>query len=141
MTEIDNTPPQGALFPDFMRDHARGTVADEATATLAEVVARVAALGKKATMTITYTVLPAGSGGRTVSLVGEVTSKLPIPDPEPSIYFVGDNGALLRDDPFNRPHPGLIPKNVDPETGEIRLDGEAMANHGWYIRQRGGGEA
>lgn len=112
---------QLAFFADFVRDHARGTVADEAAAALKDVVARVQAVGKPGKVTLTYTILPAGPGGRMVSVTGEVTTKVPTPDPEPSLFFIDENGGLSRDDPFNRPHPGLVPpRTVDPETGEIR---------------------
>lgn len=119
MTDLAEPDQQATLFPVWLADHARGTVADEATAALAELVERVAALGKKGKLTLEFVVEPAGSGGRTVSVVGSVTTKPPIPDPEPSIFFVGERGALLRDDPYRKRLPGMAPRTVEPETGEI----------------------
>jgi len=114
------------LFAEWLADHARGTLNDEATAAFAEVVDAVAHLEKKGTLTVELVVEPAGSNGRTVVVYGRVKVKAPEAAPEASIFYVGDAGSLHRDDPFAQRLPGVAlpeddapPRKLDPETGEI----------------------
>ena len=120
-------------FHAWLERHARGTLNDEATAGLAEVVQAVTDLGKKGSLTIEVVVEPAGPGGRTVALGGSVVKKLPRPAPELGVFYVGERGSLHRDDPFQHRLPGVpVPvageeevRTVDAETGEIRtVEGE-----------------
>lgn len=125
--------PARLSFAEELANLARGTLNDEATMALADLVEAVTDLGKKGTLTIEVTVEPAGSGGRTVTIAGKVAVKAPKPDPELSIRFVGPAGTLHRDDPFVRPLPGIpyrdaegTPRVVD-QSGEVRrLDESAM---------------
>jgi hypothetical protein len=120
-------PPPRPQFSEELRLLARGTVDDEATMGLSELVEAVRVLGKKGTMTVELTVEPAGSGGRTVTIAGKVAVKAPKPDPELSIRFVGDAGTLHLDDPYARRLAGVpfvdtegTPKVIDPGTEEPR---------------------
>lgn len=121
------------MFDEWLRDHARGTLNDEATAALADVVDAVAHLEKAGKVTLELTVEPAGSNGRTVVIFGRVKTKAPEAAPEASIFYVGDGGSLHRDDPYAQRLPGMAApvepdgevRRVDPETGEVRrLDEE-----------------
>lgn len=124
-------------FAEELANLARGTLNDEATMALADLVEAVRALGKKGAMVVELAVEPAGSGGRTVTIAGKVKVKAPEPDPELSIRFVGDAGTLHLDDPYVRPIPGIphvdaegTPKVVDPATGEVRrLADDALGHH------------
>lgn len=114
-------------FAAWLTAHARGTLNDELSMALAEVVEHVAHLEKKGTLALTLTVEPAGSGGRTVSISGKTVAKPPMPTPEVGIFYVGEAGSLHRDDPFARPLAGVPyrdsagdAKVVDPDSGEIR---------------------
>lgn len=114
-------------FHEWLADHARGTLDNELTAELAELVKAVSELEKPGTLTLQLKVDVAGSGGRTVFIAGKVTSKPPVPAPEASIFYVGDGGTLHRDDPYS-PRLTGVPfqdtagdlKVVDPDTGELR---------------------
>lgn len=114
-------------FHEWLASHARGTLTDELTAALGELVEAVGAHEKAGKLTLTLTVDVAGSGGRTVIIAGEVAVKAPKPAPEASIFYVGEAGTLHRDDPFASRLPG-VPftqtdgdvRVVDPETGEVR---------------------
>jgi hypothetical protein len=99
------------LFNEWVAGHARGTLNDEITAALGEVVAAVTHLEKPGKVVVEITVEPAGSGGRTVAVAGKVTAKPPVPAPEMSIFFAGEQGSLHRNDPFQQ--------RIDAETGEI----------------------
>lgn len=89
-------------FSEWITDHAQGTVDLEMTAALAELTQAVAHHGKKGAVTLKITVEPGGSGGRTVVTSCVVDAKPPIPDPEQSIFYVGDGGSLHRDDPYQQ---------------------------------------
>lgn len=119
-------------FAEEIAALARGTVNDEATLALSDVVEQVSALGKRGTLTVELVVEPSGSAGRTVTIAGTVKSKPPKPDPEVSVRFVGDAGTLHLDDPFAKPLPGIpyrdadgTPKVLD-ESGEVRRVDESV---------------
>lgn len=124
---MTDTPADRPTFAEWLTSHARGTLDDEATLALAELVGAVGHLGKPGKLTLELTVEPAGSGGRTVTIGGRVTTKPPRPAPEVGIFYVGDAGTLHRDDPYAARIPG-VPfadtagdlKLVDPDTGEVR---------------------
>jgi hypothetical protein len=103
------------MFHTWLADHARGTLDDELTVALADVVEAVAHQEKKGVVVLELTVETAGRGGRTVVIGGKVKVKLPEPAPEQSIFYVGEAGSLWRDDPFAERLDGM---KVDPVTGE-----------------------
>jgi hypothetical protein len=120
-------------FHEWLERHARGTLTDEATAALAEVVQAVSDIGGKGSVVLTVIVEPAGSGGRTVAIGGKVATKLPVPAPELGVFYVGDGGSLHRDDPYQQRFPGVsakasvgAPRTVEEDT-EIRTVGEDEA--------------
>lgn len=100
------------MFNEWIAGHARGTLNDEITAALGDVVDAVTHLEKPGKVTIEIAVAPAGSGGRTVAVAGKVTAKPPQPAPQMSIFYAGENGSLHRNDPFQQ-------RLADPATGEI----------------------
>jgi len=91
------------LFSEWITEHARGTVDDEMTAAIAEVVEAVSHLDAKGTVTLKVTIEPAGSGCRTVATACVVEVKPPKPDAEKSIFYVAEGGALQREDPYQKP--------------------------------------
>lgn len=106
-------------FSDLIQDQAQGLTDDEMTAAVATVTEAVARLGKKGKVTLDLVIEPAGSGGRNVTVTSKVTAKPPENDPPMSIFFVGDQGSLHREDPFQR-RMFDDAHNVDVDTGEIR---------------------
>lgn len=117
---------EAKLFHEWLADHARGTLDDEATAALADVVEAVGVLARPGKVTIELDIAPAGSGGRTVVVAGRVKSKPPAAAPEASIFYVGEHGTLWRDDPYAMRIPGVIVeeddgrlRRVDQDTGEV----------------------
>lgn len=104
-------PDEPAAFCAWLERFQRGAVADETTMAMAEVAAAARALGKKGTVTLKLTIEAKGSG-RTVLVTAEVTSAVPQPAPEPSVFFVDDEGRLSRSDPFQL-------RLADRDTGEI----------------------
>lgn len=102
-------------FSEWIAKHARGVLNDEATIALADVVQTVADVGKAGKLVLEITVKPAGSSKRSVSIGGKVVEKMPTPDPELSVFFIGEGGSLHRDDPFQAQIPGTaVPVDDEP---------------------------
>jgi hypothetical protein len=104
-------------FHEWLKGHARGTLDDELTAALAEVVEAVAHLEKPGKIVLELKVDVAGSGGRTVVTSGKVTTKPPEPAAEVSLFYVGEGGSLHREDPFQTRMPVGDARRIDPATG------------------------
>lgn len=118
-------PDSPQMFHDWLEDHARGTLNDELTLALAEIVDACSTARKPASLTLRLDVSTSGDSGRMVVIAGRVKTKVPEPAAEQSIFFVGEGGSLHRDDPYAKPFPGLA-KKVDPATGEV-TDGKSAA--------------
>lgn len=87
-------------FNEWILDHARGSLNDEMTAALAELVLTVTSMEKaKGSVTLKITVEQAGTGDRTVLTSGEVVTKLPRPPAPRSVFYPDDAGGLHRSDP------------------------------------------
>lgn len=120
--------PKRVLFHEWLSDQARGSLNQEATFALAEVVQAVADHGKPGTLTISIKVTNAGSGNRTVVTAGTITKKLPKSDSEVSIFFVGDGGTLHREDPYQERLPGTAVELPADTTPALALDDHEEPN-------------
>jgi len=130
----DETPVQAPfLFSDWIKTHARGTLDMDCTAELMKLNQAVSALDKPGVLTVQIRVEPIGSGGRTVIVAGKALAKPPQPNPEGSVFYVGDGGSLCKDDPFNVAFPDMVTdpeprRDYDPETGVLITDGDRTAD-------------
>ena len=100
-TNPNNTPAAaeaGNNFVAVLNQLHRGSAVADASDALAEVVRAVRENGKKGKLTLSITVVPL-SKGDAVDLVCEVTTKIPKPNKGSSLFFVADDGTLLRNDP------------------------------------------
>jgi hypothetical protein len=90
---------------ETLREIRRGAFLDEAAEKLHELVSAVTASGKGGTLTLRLTVQPAGRGNavRTVIVVDQITSNLPAPDREVTVFFPTEAGELSRSDPSQLP--------------------------------------
>ena len=101
MATQPNTPAAaeaGNNFVAVLTQLHRGTAVADASEGLAEVVRAVRENGKKGKLTLTIAVVPL-SKGDAVDLVCEVTTKTPKPNKGSSLFFVADDGTLVRNDP------------------------------------------
>lgn len=94
------------MFSEWLRTHSRGTLDDEVTAALADVVKHVHDVRKKGSVVLEVVVEPAGSSGRTLAIGGKLITKLPRPDAELSVYYPDMGGGLHREDPYQTRMPG-----------------------------------
>jgi len=101
MPNQPNTPAAaeaGNNFVAVLNQLHRGSAVADASDALAEVVKAVRENGKKGKLSLTITVVPL-SKGDAVDLVCEVAVKVPKPNKGSSLFFVADDGTLLRNDP------------------------------------------
>ena len=100
-TNPNNTPAAaeaGNNFVAVLNQLHRGSAVADASDALAEVVKAVRENGKKGKLTVAITVVPLSKGDE-VDLVCDVTTKTPKPNKGSSLFFVADDGTLLRNDP------------------------------------------
>lgn len=107
------------IFHEWIQQQAGGTADLEMTQAIAAVVEAVNHRGKRGKVVLELTIEPAGDSQRNVAVGAKVIAKPPEPAPTPSIYFVGDQGSLHRDDPFAR---RLFDdaKSVETDTDDIK---------------------
>lgn len=94
-----------------------GTLSDELTDKLRDLVATVAFTGKAGSLTLTLALKP-GKGGQ-IEVFDDIKLKEPKPEKGSSLMFATPENNLQREDPRQLQLPGLrtVP---DPETGELR---------------------
>lgn len=84
-------------FSTWIQDHARGDLDAEMTQALVDVAEGVLLVDKKpGTVTLTVTIT---KSGRMLVMSGDIKTKIPKPEAESSMHYLGDDG-LTRDDPY-----------------------------------------
>ena len=96
-----------------------GTLADELTDKLRDLVATCAATGRNGALTLTLQLKP-GKGGQ-IEVFDEIKVKLPKEEKGSSLMFATPENNLQREDPRQLQLDGL--RTVDMNTGEIRKVG------------------
>ncbi|MFT4175963.1 MAG: hypothetical protein QM627_04850 [Luteolibacter sp.] len=104
MSDDINVDP-GNSFAPTLAQIGHGDVLDLASEKMASLVQAVLATEKKGTFTLTIMVRPRGKDSGQVELDGDVKTVEPTRETAPSMFFVGENGALLRDNPRQRKFP------------------------------------
>ncbi|WP_426043676.1 hypothetical protein [Caulobacter sp. DWR3-1-2] len=87
------------IFTDILRQIRKGRVVEELTEQLAEVTAAVRATGKAGEITLKLKVKPMKGDSYQVALAAGVTSKSPRDDLPEGIFFLTEDGGLVRSDP------------------------------------------
>lgn len=93
-----------------------GTLSDELTDKLRELVNQCATTGRAGTITLTLALKP-GKGGQ-IEVFDEVKLKLPKEEKGSSLMFATPENNLQREDPRQMQLEGL--RSVEPTTGELR---------------------
>ena len=96
-----------------------GTLSDELTDKLRDLVATCAATGRNGALTLTLQLRP-GKGGQ-IEVFDEIKVKLPKEEKGSSLMFATPDNNLQREDPRQLQLEGL--RTVDTSTGEIRKVG------------------
>lgn len=96
----DSTPAMVRPFASVLQELAKGQVHSDASEALRELTTAVAEHGKKGTITVVIEVAPLPKGdGNTLIVSASVTSKPPRGETRPSVFYLDDDGNLVRDDP------------------------------------------
>jgi hypothetical protein len=112
-------------FTDILKDIRNGRIVDKATDQMSALVREVIRTQRAGDLTLKLTVKPHDQDDGTVVIVPKLSIKLPQGDLPEGLFFTDADGALLRNDPRNRPLFGLAAggpaqsPDVDPDTGEI----------------------
>lgn len=93
--EIDS----GAYFAQTFAKIGYGDAAGQASELLADLVKAVGEHDREGTLTIVLTVKPRGKDSGQVEVTAKTTTKRPVRDIAPSMFFVTEDGGLVRDNP------------------------------------------
>lgn len=119
MQNADETAPaidRGIL--NLLDEHQNGSTISDLSEAYREVVEACELTGKPGKVTLEISIRPPSKGkARVVGIAMKVESKIPEADPYLSMWYVGDNGELLREDPRQRKLDlRVVPVNQQPET-------------------------
>lgn len=95
--------PRVRPFADVLRDLGRGSIADEASTHLQDLVQAVITYGKKGSLTLKLEVTPLKGDDEAVVVAAKTTLKPPEGEPISAVFFSDGDGNLQRDDP-RQPH-------------------------------------
>ena len=95
----EETMPTGNLFSRVLSEVSHGDLADQASASLEELVKSVRDTNKQGTLTLKITIKPRGRDAGQVEVTGACKADLPVADIAPSMFFATENGELLKDNP------------------------------------------
>lgn len=110
----------GIPFTDILRQMRRGAIVEALTARFAEVNAAVKATGKAGSLTLSIKIKPDKGGGRQFELVPSVSFSVPQPDLPASIFFINDEGDLVRTDPDQAEMFGEVPARAYTPPAEVK---------------------
>lgn len=86
-------------FMSTLQRHRSGGLLADASAKLSELVQAVHATGRKGSITIKISVVPASAGKTLVSFCDEISAKIPRPQIPMSVWFTTPQGELVKNDP------------------------------------------
>lgn len=107
---------------EILRELRAGRTLEDLGDEMARLVAAVKATGKSGELKLTLKLKPPKSGVSTYLLVeDQISTKMPVLDRGDTVFFPTADGGLSRQDPSQgQLDLRAVPKNIDPETGEIR---------------------
>lgn len=118
----DPTPFETPSFSEFITDLDNGSIDQTLTERMAEVTKAVEETGKVGELTIKLTIR---KEGKMATVHPEIKTKIPEHGMHATLFHVGDNGELLREDPkqlrmkaLDKPGLRAIGGNDDDEDGE-----------------------
>lgn len=106
-------------FTDTLNTLRFGTLNDDLSDALHELIEKCANTGKAGTLTLQLTLKP-GKGGQ-IEVIDDLKVKLPKEEKGTTLMFATPEGNLTREDPRQLKLEGL--RSVDMETGELKKVG------------------
>lgn len=107
--------PYSQPFPAVLAQLEKGSLANQATEALEQIVAGVVSIGKAGSLTLKLTVRPAAKRSDMVVIESAITVRAPEPDRPGSFFFATDDGGLAREDPNQPLLPGVLRPVADAE--------------------------
>lgn len=86
-------------FAATLQEIDKGRVATDAGQQLHDLIEACLDTGKSGELVVKIRVKVLDADDRRMTVTGEVTSKVPRPDPRPAVFFADDDGNLTRTDP------------------------------------------
>lgn len=102
-------------FADVVRELAGGTVYEDLTTQLGEVVTAVLDTGKVGELSLKLSIKPNGEGS--VRVLSDIKQKVPAPTRGETLFFATTTGSLIRNDPRQ---PELPLREVKAETTPLK---------------------
>lgn len=100
MSDTNQEPPSsGAYFAQTLAQISHGDAADQASDLLANLVKAVGEHEREGSLTLVLTVKPRGKDSGQVEVTAKTTVKTPVREIAPSMFFVTEDGGLVRDNP------------------------------------------
>lgn len=113
--------PKPKPFDEFLTEYRRGSLRDELSAALHEVLAEVMSIEKAGSLTLKVNVVPVGD--MQVAISCEVATKLPKPGAPAAHFYVDFDGNPSRSDPY-RPQLPVDRSAAEPQLPSTTPDQE-----------------
>lgn len=118
-TPADEPVESGAYFSQTLAQISHGDAAEQASELLADLVKAVGEHEREGTLTLVLTVKPRGKDSGQVEVTAKTTTKRPVRDIAPSMFFVTEDGGLVRDNPRQKKFPfAEAPVRVKPASNQ-----------------------
>lgn len=95
----------GAYFAQMLSKISHGDAAEQVSEHLAAVVKAVGEHEREGSITLVLTIKPRGKDSGQVEVTAKSTPKMPVREIAPSMFFVTEDGGLVRDNPRQRKFP------------------------------------
>ena len=129
-SEVETGSINGA-FIQVLQNQRRGEVLNDAADAIREVVEAVQLVGKPGWVNIRLNIKPASGAESALVVTDAVTCKCPEADKTASIFYAGENGDLLREDPNQKtlplrevPKAEAVPLREAPAVGKMAAAGD-----------------
>lgn len=86
-------------FTDILRFMRKGSVVQVLTDRLADVCKAASETGKAGELTLKIKIKPEAVGGKQFDFVPSIGFTVPQPDLKPSVFYMTDDGGVVREDP------------------------------------------
>lgn len=104
-TTEEEPPDSGAYFAQMLSQISHGDAAEQASDLLAQLVKAVGEHEREGTLTLVISVKPRGKDSGQVEVTAKTATKLPVREIAPSMFFVTEDGGLVRDNPRQKKFP------------------------------------
>lgn len=120
-----NTETPSNTFHAMLQHQRKGKLLAELSEQLQQVTLAAREFGEPATLTLTIRVSPANGDASAMAVADEIKTKLPQPKKPTSLFFVTDEGALVRNNP-NQSEMNLTAVASNPDRSPVEVQTDAQ---------------